>query len=268
MPRRPKLGQHFLRDPRVCRKIADSLRVRSEDLLIEIGPGRGVMTHLLAQRCRKLVAIEVDPVLAASLRREFHGDARVEILEQDVLRVGFCDLCDRHRARECYVFGSLPYYITSPILHHVLGARRNVRHATVLVQREVAQRLTAAPGSRAYGYLSVFVQCFTRPEILFEIPPGAFSPPPKVRSALVDMPISSHFPEWDDALSAEFLRFAQLSFALKRKTLLNNLAPSFPRLRIEAALEPLGLGGRARAEQISLEELAELFQSLRGGSFA
>lgn len=263
MLRPRKLGQHFLRDPHFCRKIVDALAVRPEDLLVEIGPGHGVITHLLADRCRKLAAIEIDSALADHLRDEFREDPRVEILEQDVLRVNFIDLCERYRARDCYVFGNLPYYITSPILHHVLEARRRVRYVTVLVQQEVAERLTASPGSRAYGYLSVFTQCFTRPQILFEIPPGAFSPPPKVRSALVDLPVSPRFPEWDEEFSAAFLRFAQLAFTHKRKSLLNNLSSSFSRSKAESALQALELGSHIRAEQLSLDQLRKLFQRLR-----
>ncbi len=259
-PRRPKLGQHFLRDPHICQRIVNALAVRPAELLVEIGPGHGVMTRLLAHRCHKLAAIEIDPALARNLRSEFREDARVEILEQDVLHTSFTDLCERYQARDCYVFGNLPYYITSPILHHVLEAWKSVRHVTVMVQQEVAERLVASPGSRAYGYLSVFVQCFTRPQILFGIPPGAFSPPPKVRSALVDLPVSPRYP--DEAPFTAFLKFAQLAFAHKRKSLLNNLLSSFSRSEAEAALEALALGPRIRAEQLSLDQLREVFQRL------
>ncbi|MGH9469515.1 MAG: 16S rRNA (adenine(1518)-N(6)/adenine(1519)-N(6))-dimethyltransferase RsmA [Terriglobia bacterium] len=257
-----RLGQHFLRDPGMARRIAHALALQPEDLLVEIGPGRGVMTRLLAGRCRKLVGIEVDPALAARLESEFHNQPGVEVLQQDILHTDLAELCRRQAARDCYVFGNLPYYITSPILERVLDARRSVRHASFVVQQEVGERLAAVPETRAYGYLSVFVQCFTRPKIKFEIPSGAFSPPPKVRSALVDLLVSPRFPDWDDIAASQFLRFAQISFAHKRKSLLNNLAPYFSRARVEGALEELALSPRVRAEQISIEEMADLFRRL------
>lgn len=257
-----RLGQHFLRDPAIARRIAAALPLQPEDVLVEIGPGRGVMTRLLAGRCCKLVGIEVDPALAVGLQAQFQCDSRVEILQRDILGVNLGDLCGNAGARACYVFGNLPYYITSPILHHVFGFWRGIRHASFVMQREVADRLAAAPGNRAYGYLTVFVQSFSRPKIVFEIPPGAFSPPPKVRSALVDFTVAPRFPDWNDERNSAFLKFAQLAFSHKRKSLLNNLAPQYSRGDVERTIEELGLTQRARAEEIGIERLAELFQML------
>ncbi|MGH9396242.1 MAG: 16S rRNA (adenine(1518)-N(6)/adenine(1519)-N(6))-dimethyltransferase RsmA [Terriglobia bacterium] len=261
--RRPKLGQHFLHQEGFCRRIAGSLPIEPDDLLVEIGSGHGDMTRLLADRCSNLTAVEIDPALAAALRAEFQGDDRVEIIEQDILQVGLDDLCRRRRAEQCCVFGNLPYYITSPILHRLFAARARIRHMTLLVQLEVARRLTAQPGHRDYGYLSVLVQCSSRPRILFEVPPGAFSPPPKVDSALVDFPMASRFPEWDEGTLAGFLRFVQRCFAQKRKSLLNNLLPSCPRTRIQQTIESLDFSPSIRAEQLDLEQLASVFFALK-----
>ncbi|MGH9434598.1 MAG: 16S rRNA (adenine(1518)-N(6)/adenine(1519)-N(6))-dimethyltransferase RsmA [Terriglobia bacterium] len=260
--RRPKLGQHFLSQPDFCRRIADSLAIAPGDLVVEIGPGRGAMTRLLAGRGSHLTAVEIDPSLAASLRKEFEADDRVEILEQDILKAALGDLCRLRRADHCFVFGNLPYYITSPILHHLFAERSRIRRMTLLVQREVAERLTAAPGCRDYGYLSVLAQCSSRPQILFGIPPGVFSPPPKVDSALVDFPMAARFPAWEEPAHAAFLRFTGHSFGQKRKSLLNNLSSAYPRPRVRRAIESLGFGEFVRAEQISLEGLATLFDAL------
>ncbi len=261
--RRPKLGQHFLRDPRYVRKIVDALSVQPEDLLIEIGPGRGEITRILASKVHALTAIEIDPSLAALLRQEFHGNPKIEIFEGDILKADLGEICERHKREHCYVFGNLPYYITSPILHRLFAARAHIRHMTVLVQREVAERITSEPGLRNYGYLSVLAQCFSQPHIVFEIPPGAFAPPPEVYSALVDCRMVSRFPRWNDPSCTAFLSFARICFAQKRKNLLNNLLATYPQRQARQALEESGLKTNIRAEQLTLEQLANLFERLR-----
>lgn len=262
MPRRPKLGQHFLRDPLVCRKIVELSSIQPSDVVVEIGPGRGVMTRLLAPRCRKLIGVEIDEVLAARLQEEFEEDSRVEILRQDILKTRLASLAARAEAAQVYIFGNLPYYITSPILHHLCDERQRIRRMTLLMQYEVAERITAGPGSRNYGYLSVLAQSYSQPRIVLEVPPGAFSPPPKVRSALVDFEMALALPAWNEEAYALFHRFVQLCFSEKRKNLLNNLALAYPRKRAQEIIEDLEWDKRIRAEQLSLEQFVALFKIL------
>lgn len=259
---RPKLGQHFLRDVTVCHRIADSLAIEQDDLLVEIGPGRGALTRLLAPLSRSMTAIEVDPELAAFLRDQFQANENVRIIEQNILAADFQALCRERAVKQCYVFGNLPYYITSPILHHLFAAGPSIRRMTMLMQLEVAERVIAKPGRREYGYLSVMAQCSSRPRVLFQVPPGAFSPPPRVDSALVDFEMVRRFPTRDDRWLSGFLHFVQQCFAQKRKSLLNNLSLKYPKARVRQALAGLKLTDLTRAEQMSIEQLAGVYESL------
>jgi 16S rRNA (adenine1518-N6/adenine1519-N6)-dimethyltransferase len=259
---RQKLGQHFLADSGFRRRIADSLSLHADDLVIEIGAGRGAMTGLLAERARRVVAVELDRALVQQLKEKFEGDPRIEILHSDILSTDLAVLCRRHETERCFVFGNLPYYITSPILDR-LGIFRNVIRAMgLLVQREVADRLIAPPGSSDYGYLSVFVQLFSRPRFLFSIPPGAFSPPPKVHSAFVEFQIHPRFPKLSPKEQERLLNFVKRCFAKKRKNIINNLSGMAPRARVVQALEQLQLPTNIRAEQLSIGHFADLLARL------
>lgn len=264
--KRPKLGQHFLQDPRYRKRILDELRLRADDLVIEIGPGRGAMTGRLAEVVRKVVAIEIDSSLARRLQEEFAKESRVAILHADVLSVDFAELCRQQGVSQCLVFGNLPYYITSPILYHLFACRDCIRAMGLLVQHEVAERLAAEPGTRDYGYLTVCTQLHFQPRIVLTVPPGAFSPPPKVHSALVVFQVRTRFPNWAREEYEEFLEFVKRCFAQKRKTLVNNLAGSFSRDRVARALADAGKPTNLRAEQLSVEELAAVFERLSPSS--
>ncbi|HEV2498002.1 MAG TPA: 16S rRNA (adenine(1518)-N(6)/adenine(1519)-N(6))-dimethyltransferase RsmA [Terriglobia bacterium] len=259
--RRPKLGQHFLSGADYCRRIAQSLPLAADDLIIEIGPGRGALTKLLADRVERLAAIELDAKLAGSLRQTFENVPSIEIIEGDILKTDIAQICRCRKKDYCIVFGNLPYYITSPILHHLFGAHARIRRMALLVQKEVAERITAGPGSRDYGYLSVLAQFHASPGIAFEVPPGAFSPPPKVYSALVDFQMAPRFPAWNAEKNRAFLAFVRACFAQKRKNLLNNLT-TYTRPTVGHALESLALSARARAEQLSLDQFRALFNRL------
>lgn len=200
-------------------------------------------------RARQVIAIEVDPALAAQL--EAATLPRLTVIRQDVLETRLAQW------GPAVVAGNLPYYISSPILHHILAARAMVKRAVLLVQKEVAGRVVALPGSRDYGYLSVAVQLFASVEVLFTVPPGAFLPPPKVDSAVLRLTPRQAAVEAPE----NFLRFAGWCFAHKRKTLRNNLAPHFGRQLLEMQPEA-GL----RAEQLSIAQLAGLYQRLNLGS--
>ncbi len=261
---RAKLGQHFLKDAGFCRRIADSLAIEPDDLAIEIGAGKAAMTRLLALRARHLVAVEVDPELATKLREEFSANAQVEILGSDILAVDLAGIARERGFDACFAFGNLPYYITSPILRHLFAARASIRRMSLLMQQEVAQRVIAAPGSRAYGFLSVLAQCYSQPRAVLTIPPGAFSPAPKVHSVLVDFPMDNRFRGWDAADYEAFLNFAQLCFRHKRKNLMNNLSHRYSCLGVQRALEARSLRDGVRAEQLSLGQLAGVFRDLTG----
>jgi 16S rRNA (adenine1518-N6/adenine1519-N6)-dimethyltransferase len=260
---RPKLGQHFLSDARYCSRVVDALGPRAGDLVIEIGPGRGAMTALLASRARRVVAIEVDPELVDELRLRFQQSHNVEIVQGDVLLTDLGEICRRHNVERCLVFGNLPYYITSPIIHHVLGFAAQVRAMGLLVQREVADRLVAQPGSRDYGYLTVFSRLYSSTRMVLQVPPGAFSPPPKVNSAFVRFEMYKGVRSVSLSNEREFLAFLKQSFAFKRKKLLNCLVPMYSRQRIQAELKRLGLPPGIRAEQLSLEQFIAIFSNLR-----
>jgi 16S rRNA (adenine1518-N6/adenine1519-N6)-dimethyltransferase len=271
--RRPKLGQHFLASSAYRRRIAEALNVRPDELVIEIGPGRGAMTELLAERAGRVVAVELDALLAAKLAEKLKAKSQIKVLQADILKTDLAALCREHQAERCFVFGNLPYYITSPILRHLFGSWTCIRAMGLLVQREVAERLTATPGTRAYGYLTVFTQLYSVPRIVLSVPPGAFVPQPKVHSALVGFLMRSRLPEpLRDAThpsesspggEARFRGFVKRCFAQKRKKLMNNLAGTYSRARLDQALTALSLPATVRAEQLTLEQFASLFRRLR-----
>jgi len=243
------LGQHFLHSQPALQKIAAAVCPAVAPLVIEIGPGRGALTEHLLPRAERLIAIELDSALAAGLRQRYAADPRVTIVEADVLHT------DLAQWGPAIIAGNLPYYITSPILDKSLRLGPLCLRAVFLMQKEVALRLIAAPGSRDYGYLSVRTQALAHPRKIFTIRPGAFEPPPKVDSAVVEL--TPHAPPTTDPES--FLRFAGWCFQHKRKTLRNNLAAHFPMLTESELPE-----GRLRAEQLTVGELAALWTRLRG----
>lgn len=261
---RARLGQHFLVDRRVQRRIAEALRLTASHLVIEIGAGRGAMTALLAERAGRVIAVEIDPLLAAGLREKFSGQPRVQIVEGDILALPLADPGRRGWAEglKARVFGNLPYYITSPILLRLFEHTGQFEEIVVMVQKEVAERLVAAPGSRDYGLLSVTAQFYTRPELLFKAPPGAFRPPPQVDSAVVRMTVAPRAGELGIADEKKFFGLVRAAFRQKRKTLVNNLKGLYRVERLTKALEQAGIPAGARAEALSLEQFAALFRAL------
>jgi 16S rRNA (adenine1518-N6/adenine1519-N6)-dimethyltransferase len=256
---RPKLGQHFLHDQRFQRRIVAALAIREDDLVCEVGAGRGAMTGLLADRARQVVALEIDAELVQKVRQQYADQPNIEVVQADILDTSLAGLCRRFQQDRCYVFGNLPYYITSPILHHLLDDAEWIKGMGFVVQREVAERLTALPGSRAYGYLSVLIQLAASPRLEFGIPPGAFSPAPKVDSALVTFEMSDRLPAKE---RTELLEFVKLCFAHKRKNLLNNLQTVYARRLVEGELAALRLPLTIRAEQLPFQQFAELHARL------
>jgi len=268
--RRPKLGQNFLADQSAARRIVEALGDVSDSTVVEIGPGRGVLTSLLVGRARHVIAIELDRVLGAQLRMKYAHQPGIEILEGDVLTIDFDSLLRRPRVAgdanhrlpiPARVVGNLPYYITSPILQRLLSFHDLFSMMVILVQREVADRIAARPGGREYGLLSATVQLYARIERLFTLPPGAFSPPPKVHSTALRLSIDPQ-ERTLGVRDGEFVEFLKLSFGQKRKTLVNNLKPHYPEAEIRAALAKASVKPDARAESLPLAKAAAVFKAL------
>lgn len=241
-----RFGQHFLIRDSILHRIAAAACAGTCETVIEIGPGKGALTRHLLERADRVIAVEVDPYLVHYLRQKFRENQRLTIVESDVLKT---DLAHWGSAS---IAGNLPYYITSPIIEKVFATPGWTR-GVFLVQKEVADRITASPGTRDYGYLTVNVAAFSQAELLFSVPRAAFSPPPKVESAVVRLtPRDTPLPN-----TTAFLEFASCAFRHKRKTLRNNLREAYP------AIDGLPEAPQ-RAEQLGMEELVALFDRLSG----
>jgi 16S rRNA (adenine1518-N6/adenine1519-N6)-dimethyltransferase len=261
-PIRKSLGQHFLDDPRILERIAGGLDLSPDDTLIEIGPGRGSLTAVLHGKVRRLVLIEYDRALAERLKERYANDATVTVVQADVLTVDLGNIA----AGPYKLVGNIPYYITTPILFHALEPRRASR-AVYLVQREVAQRLAAEPGSEDYGALSVNAQALSRIELLFRVAPGSFRPPPKVESAVVRVtPLEQ--PVIGDDEQPGFRKLVQNAFGLRRKQmrrvvreLLDVDAATADSLLATAKIEP-----SVRPETLSADAFARLARAINRDS--
>jgi 16S rRNA (adenine1518-N6/adenine1519-N6)-dimethyltransferase len=261
MPSKPKLGQNFLKDHQAIQRIVDAIGTCANRTVIEIGPGKGAITGLLASRAGRVVAVELDTELASALRSEFPSE-RVSVNNIDVLDFDFAAASAAARER-LLVIGNLPYLITSLILLRLAESHAALDRAVLMVQREVADRVTASPGSRDYGLLSVTVQLHGPVERLFTLPPGAFSPPPEVHSTVFRWRFAPRFAELD-VHPREFFRFLRQAFAQKRKTLANNLrAGKHSTAIVTKALAAAGVDPMARAESLSIEALAAVWKGLK-----
>ena len=272
--RKQRLGQNFLIDRQAARRIVEALGDVSNRSVIEIGPGRGVLTDLLLPRARRVIGIELDRVLAAQLRMRYATRQNVEILESDFVTAEFPSMVGRkpgplHDLRPTQpetvdVVGNLPYYITSDIVLRILELHQNIERAVIMVQREVADRIAAEPGSRDYGLLSATAQLFARVENLFTLPPSAFSPPPQVHSSVLRLTMAPRMEELQ-VQEEPFIALLKLAFAQKRKTLLNNLRGPYPEAAVRAAVKAAGLRADVRAEAVPLEKMAVVFRALHQG---
>jgi len=263
---RPKsqLGQNFLRDAGAIQRIVSALGPLSSRTVVEIGPGQGAITSLLASQAKHLIAVEVDRELAAALEWRFppgQESPSVIIHRQDVLQFDFAAAA-REAGQPLLVVGNLPYYITSPILLRLAASAEHIDRAVLMVQREVADRVTARPGTRDYGLLTVTMQLYGRTESLFTLPPSAFTPPPEVHSTVFRWIFAPRFGELN-VEEVSFLQFLKAAFAQKRKTLANNLrAASQPTEKIAAAFATAGIPPQVRAEALPLEQFAALWRAL------
>jgi len=287
MSRQP-LGQHFLADDYWREEIARAIRVsppsdmavaesrqQADFCWMEIGPGHGEMTEYLVGTGAPVHVIEVDQFLIGNLNRLKKKNPNLDVICGDILET---DLAAVAKGRRMRIYGSLPYYITSPILHHLFRFAALIEEIHVVVQSEVAERMAAEPGSKAYGYLSVATQLHSRPELVLEIPRAAFTPPPEVGSTLVTLRLPGGWEELrrgglllgeDESAQQkveseeDFLGFVKLCFSKKRKTLVNNLREVAEPDEVRKALGPVGLRPDARAEQISISNFGALYAALR-----
>lgn len=242
---RQKLGQHFLVSGKALERIAKAACGEHVPLAVEIGPGRGALTEKLLEHADRVAAIELDPELAEYLRARW---PRLELVEANALEV------DWSQWGAGVLTGNLPYYIATPIISRYLRAPGLLSQAVFLIQKEVAERITAKPGGREYGYFSVECQFLAQADYLFTVAPGAFRPPPKVDSAVIRL---TPRPELALKDVDGFLGFVSICFRQKRKTLRNNLAGAFSREAYESRPEIA-----RRAEQLSVDELVDLYRAL------
>ena len=269
---KPKLGQHFLASEDMAMRIVEALGDTEQSTVLEIGPGRGILTSLLAKRTRRLIAVELDRVLAAQLRLKFGMTRNVEIIEADVLAIDFDSLFGPKpglgrpgieiKPDPVKVVGNLPYYITSEILLRLFEFSKYFESIVIMVQREVADRIAAEPGGRDYGVLSATAQLYGQVEKLFTLPPGAFVPPPQVHSTVLRLTIDRQ-QERLGVAGDGFIDFLRLSFGQKRKTLWNNLRTKYDESQVKKALASVDVKATARAETLSLEKSAAVYRALR-----
>jgi len=269
---KPKLGQHFLVSDTAAMRMADALGDVSESTVLEIGPGRGVITSLLAKRARRLIAVEIDRVLAAQLRLKFGMTHNVEVIEADILSIDFDSLFGPKpglgrpgielKPNPVRVVGNLPYFITSDILLRLFDFAKYFDTIVIMVQREVADRVAAPPGGSDYGLLSATAQLYARVEKLFTLPPEAFEPAPKVHSSVLRLNLAPQIEKLGVAGDG-FIGFLKLSFAHKRKTLWNNLKSGYDEAELRRAMTQARINPSARAETLSLKQSATLFRALR-----
>lgn len=255
MNARPKksFGQHFLHDRRYIDRIVSAVSPRADDFVVEIGPGEGALTLPLLAAAGKLTAIELDTDLIPGLQARAAGIGELQIIHADVLKVDFSALAHRHGVPQLRLAGNLPYYISSPILFHCVEHFDAIRDLHFMLQKEVVERMAAAPGSKAYGRLSVMLQLACRVEPLFEVPPEAFRPPPKVDSMVVRLlPLAAH--ERHDAAAGDVYAVVKAAFGQRRKTLANALK----QLLDSDAIRRAEVDPKARAETLAPADFVRL----------
>lgn len=247
---RRRLGQHFLFDPSILRRIINVAEIGPDDTVVEIGPGHGRLTRMLSDVALRVIAIELDAFLYGRLKEQFKDIYNVEIVHGDALKFPYHDL------QGFKVVANIPYYITTPIIFKLLDNRKNLISMTLTVQKEVAERIVAGPGTKKYGILSVIIQYYGEPSLKFIIPRGAFRPPPEVDSAVVRIDILKE-PEMMAKDEGSFLRVVKTAFKQRRKTISNALKPllgsDVKSILNEARIDPL-----RRPESLTIAEFVRL----------
>ncbi|QQS48357.1 MAG: ribosomal RNA small subunit methyltransferase A [Acidobacteriota bacterium] len=253
------LGQNFLVGTHYPDRILKAVSPAAGETIVEIGPGRGALTRGLIESGARIIAIELDADLIPLLRERFAAFPDFRLVEADALKVDFCQLISP--AGSARVVANLPYNVSTPVLQRLLDHRRCLSELTLMLQREVVDRITAPPGGREYGYLSVLVGMYSETERLFDVPPGAFRPAPKVHSSVIRLKVLPK-PAADVADEEVFSELTKCLFAQRRKTILNNLRAASVRLGLTAdagrLTELAGIDPRRRAETLSIAEIARL----------
>ena len=257
-----KFGQNFLIDTHVLDKIIGSAEITKDDVVLEIGPGIGTMTQYLACAAKKVIAVEIDKALIPILEDTLSEYENVRVINHDVLKVDIAKLAEEENDKKpIKVVANLPYYITTPIIMGLLESRVPLANITVMVQKEVADRMQVGPGTKDYGALSLAVQYYAKPYIVANVPPNCFMPRPKVGSAVIRLERYENPPVTVEDEKLMF-RLIRASFNQRRKTLANGLKNSpeldYTKEEIEAAIEALGRGASIRGEALTLEEFAKL----------
>ena len=255
------LGQHFLSDPNILRRIVDFSQVGPADQVLEIGPGKGALTEVLAKRVNRVMAIEIDHSLFKSLSSSLH-EKNIEVIEQDALDVNY----DSVLASPYHLVSNLPYNITSPLFERLIGYRKNILSITVMIQAEVADRILAKAGSRQYSPLSIGIQYYAHVESGFKVPPGAFTPRPRVHSKVIRL-------TWREGVleAPELMTFIRRTFSSRRKKLINNLCGMYKkksRTYLLSELSAIGVDTNARPENLSIGDYIILFKALEGERIA
>lgn len=261
---RPKrsLGQNFLSDEGAAERIAESLELKKDDTVLEIGAGKGALTEHLVEHANKVLAVEIDARLCRHLRKSFRGKENLSVINEDILKVDLKDLIKP--GAKCKVVGNLPFQITSPVISLLLENRETISLCVLMVQKEVALRICALPGRRDWSPLSIAVRLHSDAEVLFHLKPESFYPPPRVDSSVVRITflaeprVSVPDEEW-------FFKVVRSAFGQRRKMALNSLASSLnlPKSRIEVILKEVGIDPRKRAEALDLSQFADLTSALR-----
>lgn len=265
---RKKYGQNFLTDGNIVRGIVDAAEISSEDCVLEIGPGIGTVTQALSGAVAHVVCVEIDENLRPVLALTLEDCGNVDVIWQDILRTDLRGLADQYNGgRPMKVVANLPYYVTTPILLYLLEEKGCFESITVMVQKEVADRICAGPGSREYGALSLAVQYYSEPRVVLKVPPACFLPRPAVESAVLHLKAFSEPPVQAD--EKQLFALIRASFNQRRKTLANGLSHGFSldgkrltREEVEKALAVMGLPADIRGEKLSLEEFARLSRLL------
>lgn len=261
-----KYGQNFLVDPNVLERVMDAAGVSGEDCVLEIGPGIGTMTQLLAERAGKVVAVEIDRNLIPILEETLSPYSNVTVINEDILKLDVEEAIRvRGEGRPVKVVANLPYYITTPIIMSLLEGGAPLESITVMVQKEVAERMQAGPGTKDYGALSLAVQYYSRPEVVANVPPNCFIPRPNVGSAVIRLTRYAT-PPVQAADAGKLFAIIRASFNQRRKTLANSLgnAPGLgvSRERVAQVLEEMGLPAMVRGEALTLTQFAALSDRL------
>lgn len=255
---RMKLGQHFLFDRSIIERILDTAALTKPDTVVEIGAGTGLMTGMIAGRVQRVIAIELDRRLCERLRKDLNTCRNVEIVEGDAIYYPYEGINGSFK-----VVANLPYYITTPMIFRLLSVKAKINGMTLMVQKEVAERMVASPGNKDYGVLSVTIQFYTKPEIAFTVSRKVFKPPPEVDSAVLKIRILDK-PSTEVKDESYFIHIVRIAFSQRRKTLLNSLkATGISIEAIKEALLTAGIDYRRRAETLSIEEFGRMADALK-----